>query len=330
MSNGGFGHKPVRGKNYRMPGAVMVTFTQVEDPRTGDKIDHFLDAARNPPNGAIIDYFLATVPETDISLAFFDSSGNEIRSFSSRDVEAEARTEAEKKAARKDKQPRIPREQGLNRWVWNLRYPDATKVEDDDAANEVVEGGIAGPQVPPGTYRVRLTVGDKTFEQEFDVRKDPRVSATDAELHEQFALLRQLHQRLSDTHAAVNQIRALRRRADDWSARSKDKPELEAVFKAARALVERLKPIEAELIQVEAKSRGDTLNFPVRLNGKLAALQAVVASADAAPTRSSTAVADELAMRLQRDLDQLSEVLATEVAYLNQSIENARLPPVGM
>ena len=328
--NSGFGHKAVAGKNYSMPGALMVTYTQVEDKRTGDKITQYLDAARNPPSGAIIDYFLASKPDDHISLTFLDSSGAEIRSFSSRNPEEEATTEEEKQAAKKKKEPRIPKEEGLNRWVWNLRYPDATKIDDDDTANELVESGIAGPQVPPGTYRVRLTVGDKTYEQDFEVRKDPRVDASDADLQTQFELLRQVHQRLSDTHQAVNQLRAIRRRAEDWASRAKDKPDLESVHKAATALIERLKPIEGELIQAEAKARSDTLNFPIRLNGKLASLTSMIASGDGAPTASAQGVFEDLSKRVQTQLDQLGEVLATEVAYLNQSIQNAKLPPVGV
>jgi photosystem II stability/assembly factor-like uncharacterized protein len=327
-TNSGFGHKPARGKNYRMPGAVMVTFTQQDDPRTGDKVDHYLDAARNPPDGAIIDYFLAEVPDIDITLGFFGSDGGEIRTFSSRDVEALAATEAEKAEARKNKQPRIPKVAGLNRWIWNLRYPDATKIDGDDVANELAEGGIPGPQVPPGTYRVRLTVGEQRYEQEFEVRRDPRLEATDADLQAEFELLRQVHQRLSETHAAVNQLRTVRRQAEDWVARSKRKPELEAVQHAAAALLERLVPIEGELIQAKAVSRDDTLGVPVKLNGKLASLTALIANGDGAPTTGAREVFDDLSRRVQVQLDLLSEVLATEVAFLNQSIANAGQLPV--
>jgi len=326
-TNSGFGHRAQKGKNYRMPGAVMVTYTQKEDPRTGDKIDHFLDAARNPPNGAIIDYVLSAVPEGDISLTFLDSDGKEIRTFSSRDVEAEAKTDEEKAAAKKNKQPRIPKEAGLNRWIWNLRYPDAVKIEDDDIANELVEGGVSGPRVPPGSYRVRLTVGDNAYEQEFQVLTDPRIAASDGDLRAQFELLQQVHRRLSDTHAAINQLRALRRQADAWRSRVGSDT---AVGKAAQALIDRLNPIEEELIQVKAVSRGDTLNFPVKLNGKLAALEGTIASGDGAPTASQRGVFEDLSQRVQTQLDQLSEVLATEVAFLNQSIENANLKPIGI
>jgi photosystem II stability/assembly factor-like uncharacterized protein len=329
MVNSGFGHRAVRGKNYRMPGAVMVTYTQKEDPRTGDKIDQYLDAARNPPDGAIIDYFLESKPDGDISLTFLEYDGREIRTFSSRDLEAEATTDQEKAEARKNKQPRIPKEAGLNRWVWNLRYPDATKIDNDEMANELIQSGIAGPQVPPGRYRVRLTVRERGYEQEFEVRKDSRVEATDADLLAQFELLQQVNRRLSDTHAAINQLRSVRRQAEDWSARAKPRSELESVYKAAQALLERIKPVESELIQVNAKTRGDTLNFPVMLNGKLAALEGAIASGDGAPTASARAVFDDLSQRVQTQLDQLAEVLATEVAFLNQSIQNAGLPAVG-
>jgi hypothetical protein len=102
------------------------------------------------------------------------------------------------------------------------------------------------------------------------------------------------------------------------------------VAKAALAVVERLKPIEAELIQVEAKSRGDSLGFPIRLNGKLAALAGLVGSADAAPTASSKQVFDDLSRRVQAQLDQLSETVVTEVGNLNEAIRNANLPTVGV
>jgi HPt (histidine-containing phosphotransfer) domain-containing protein len=184
--------------------------------------------------------------------------------------------------------------------------------------------------VPPGTYRVRLQVAEQTFEQEFEVRKDPRIAATDKDLRVQFDVLLQVRDRLSDTHKAINELRAVRRRAEDWLARARDKPELEAVASAAKGVIDRLKPIEAELIQVDAKSRGDTLNFPVRLNGKLASLAGNISSADAAPTTNACAVFDDLSRRVQAQLDQLSETIVTEVGNLNEAIRKADLPAVGV
>ena len=84
------------------------------------------------------------------------------------------------------------------------------------------------------------------------------------------------------------------------------------------------------MIQAEAKSRGDTLNFPVRLNGKLAALGGLIASGDGPPTSGHKAVFGELAQRVQAQLDQLSEAVVTEVGNLNEAIRNAGLPAVGV
>jgi hypothetical protein len=323
LSNSGFGSKPVPGNNYRMPGAVMVTFQQTEDPRTGEKITHYRDAAKNPPDGAIVWYVLKDKPAEDITLTFLGADGTEIRTFSSH----EPADEAERK---KQKDPRIPKEEGLNRFVWNLRYPDAARVEDDEAANELVEEGINGPVVAPGTYRVRLKVGDQQLEESFEVQRDPRVSASDADLQAQFDLLLRIRDKLSETHTAVNQIRALRRRAEDVQARAKDKPELEGVSSAAKAVIDALAPIEAELIQVKAKSRADTLNFPVRLNGKLAALAGVVNSADGPPIQSAVAVFGELCQRVEAQRAALQRVVETQVEALNQAIRAASLAPVGV
>jgi hypothetical protein len=305
-----------------MPGATMITYRQVEDPRTGEKITQLVDAAKNPPDGAIVSYVLPSKPDDDITLTFLYPDGTEIHSYSSH----EPANEEEKK---KQHDPRIPKEEGLNRFVWNLRYPDAVRIDDDEAANELVEEGIHGPVVAPGAYRVRLRAGSSTLEQSFDVAADPRISASTDDLRAQFELLLRIHEKVSETHAGINQLRRLRRRAEDFAARSRDVAGQEAVVAAAEAVVEALKPIEAELMQPQAKTRADTLNVPVRLNGKLAALVGVINSADGPPTASSVAVFNELSACVDAQLAALRAVVDNQVAALNAAIRQANLDPVG-
>jgi photosystem II stability/assembly factor-like uncharacterized protein len=329
MTNDGFGHKPTRGKNYRFTGPLIVAYRQVDDQRTGDKNDVYLDAGKNPPGGAIVHYFLDDKPEGDITLTFSQTDGTEIRTLSSRNPEDEPDEEKRKAEAKKPKEPRIPKEAGLNRFVWSLRGRDATRIEDDDFANEVVEGALSAPAVPPGLYRVELRVADQSYAQEFSVAKDPRVAASDADLQAQYELLRVLHDRLSATNKAINELRAIRRRAEDWAGRVRDKAEFEAIAQAAQAVIDRLKPIEEELIQVKWKAKGDELLFPARLNAKLAGLSSRVASADSAPTAAEQVLSAELSDRLQAQLDQLSETVVTEVANLNEAIRRSELGAVG-
>jgi hypothetical protein len=138
-------------------------------------------------------------------------------------------------------------------------------------------------------------------------------------LRAQFEMLLNVRDKLSAVHTALNQLRAVRRRSKDWIARAGDKPELARVVEAAQAVVDRLKPIEAELLQVEAKSRADQLNVPVKLNGKLAALAGTIGNGDGAPTRSQSQVFDEVAGRVDFQIGLLEETVATEVEALNRS-----------
>src|SRR5207244_9581648 len=90
-----------------------------------------------------------------------------------------------------------------------MRHPDAALVEDDPTW-ESAEATLAGPVSAPGQYRVRLEVGGERHEAAFEIRKDPRVSATQADLDAQFALRMRIRDKLTEVHDGSNGIRALR------------------------------------------------------------------------------------------------------------------------
>ena len=148
---------------------------------------------------------------------------------------------------------------------------------------------MKGAVAAPGTYSVRLDADGERNEARFEIRTDPRIRATQADLDAQFALRAKLRDLLDRDHKAVNRLREAR----------KD-PRTSAATKRA------LDAIEAQLMQPKAKSRQDTLNFGVRLNHRIAALIGAVGSADTVPTRQSielaTQLGDELA-KLEKRLD---------------------------
>jgi hypothetical protein len=217
---------------------------------------------------------------------------------------------------------RVPTETGLNTFVWNLRYPDAHKVAGDKSTEEM----LSGPVVPPGRYEARLTTGGQTHSASFEVRKDPRVAATQEDLEAQCALLLRIRDKLSETHDAVNNLRAVRSQAEQWERRAAPQVEAKAVRDGAAALKRALTEIEDALIQVKADS---PLSYPTRFNEKLAVLTSVVDSADAAPTRQAQAVYDDLARRIDEQLARLRAVMATDVAALNTLIRETNLPAIG-
>ena len=127
---------------------------------------------------------------------------------------------------------RAAAEKGLNRFVWDLRYPDATRFP----GMILWSGNTSGPQAAPGSYQVKLTVDGKTMAETFEVRKDPRVSTTQEEFQKQFDLLTKIRDKFSETSEAIIAIRDVRKQAQDYAARVKDQPNAQPIIDAAKAL----------------------------------------------------------------------------------------------
>ena len=146
-------------------------------------------ATPNPPVGAVIDYFLPENSNQPIRLDFIASGGTVVRSFSSN--EKPERPEATRYFAEAWLHPlqALPVRAGHNRFVWDLRMerPEATDYDYSIAAVKDADTAIIpqGIQVLPGTYTVRLTIGDKTYDQKLEIRQDPRSKASIADLQSQ-------------------------------------------------------------------------------------------------------------------------------------------------
>ena len=176
--------------------------------------------------------------------------------------------------------------QGLNRFVWDFRYPDAKTLP----GLIMWAGSVRGPAAPPGQYQVRLTVGDQTKTQPFSILRNPLGSATDEDLSAQFVLASQINGKVATANTAVLRIRDLKAQIADRIQKAND-PKIKA---AGDALTEKLTIVEGEIYQYRNRSNQDPLNYPIKLNNKLAALQGIVESGDFRPTDQSQAVFKEL------------------------------------
>jgi hypothetical protein len=316
----GYARQPVPGKSYMVAQGVPATYSETQSP-TGQTVRTFLDAGKNPPDGVIVTYYLQQKPEGEVSLSVLDGQGQLIKRSSSVAPNAQPASAAAK-------EPRLPTETGLNRFVWNLRYPDARGVPGD----VTTERSLTGPLAPPGTYQAQLSVGGQTYTAAFELCADPCVSATTADFAAQFSLLLRIRDKLSETHDAINRLRSIRQQVEEWIRRAEGVPDgpttAEALGQAAAGITEKLTAIEAELIQSLARVQQDQLNFPTRLNAKLAALTSVVASADGAPTRQAYEVFHDLATRIDQQLIRLQEVIDADVAAFNELIRASAIPAV--
>jgi hypothetical protein len=311
----------------------------------------------NPASGGVIYYTLAQ-PRQLVTIDFLDAKGAVIRTFTSQQdatvaadsvradsvrtarndslrraglppdttVRTEARGEeappGEEGPVRRPPPPRVANKAGLNMFAWNLRYPDPSVFE-----NMILwAGSIAGPVVLPGTYSVRLHMNGQTYMQPLTVVRDPRSTASNADLREQFDFLMRIREKTSQANDAVKTIRNVKAQLAD---RSKRMPaDKRAAFsQIATDLSNRLSSIEGEIYQVRNQSSQDPLNYPIKLNNKIAALSGVVGGADAKPTSQSYAVFNDLSAQLDRQLSTMRDALAGLPA-VNTTLTAAGLPAI--
>ncbi len=285
------------------------------------------DAGMNPPPGAMIYYRLAKEPAKgeEVTLEFLDASGDVVRKLSNKgEGESEGAGGGEEGFFRRGGATKIPARAGLNRFTWNLRGEDASRFK----GLVLWGGGLEGPQVVPGEYRVRLTVGGRTETQTLEVRGDPRLATTQAEYQARYDLLKKIRDKLTETHDAIQRIRDVRDQLKDAGDRALAATKDSTVAKAAKDLTKKLTAVEEALYQTKNRSRQDPLNFPIRLNNKLSALVGVVSSAYEKPTRQSVAVYDDVAGKIDAQLGTLKTLLEEDLAGFNDLVREKDVPAV--
>ena len=309
------GKKPAYGKNYQLSLGAEVTYVESKGP-DGGTVRRFLDAGQNPPDGVIVTFYLKDKPDKALTLSFLNADGSEIKTFSSGTSESSD-------ASGKD-EPRVRAEAGMNRFVWNMRYPSAHRV----AGDKTTEDRLSGPLAPPGTYQVRLTVNGRSHTQTLEIIKDPRVDATQADFEAQFGLLIKIRDKLSETHDSIRRLRSIRQQVEEWVQRAQGHSSAETVSTSAAALKKKLSAIEDELIQVDFKGSRDRLHLPVKLNSRLAELPAVVSSADFAPPRQTYDVFDDFSERIDRQLQGLQSVIEEDVSKFESLVHEMGIPAI--
>lgn len=273
------------------------------------------DAVRSVSRGVFVDYYLQR-DMPDVQIEFLDPQGQSIRTFTTKTPE----TPAGGRGGRGGGPARVTGNAGMNRFVWDMRYPNAR----DFPGMIFWAASVRGPIAPPGRYSVRLTAGGVTKTQEFEIRRNEAVPGiTDADLHEQFKLAKAINDRVSQANEAVIRIRAIKSQIEERSAKGSA-----AIKTAGAALAERLTTIEGEIYQYRLRSSQDPLNYPIRLNNKLAALQGVVESGDNRPTDQSYVVFKELSARLDVELERLAAVEKTDIPGFNKQLGAEKLPPI--
>ncbi|HEX2080520.1 MAG TPA: hypothetical protein VHG08_22645 [Longimicrobium sp.] len=291
------------------------------------------DVTRGVDPGAII-YYTLPAPARRLTVEILDAQGNVIRSFANdtrpdsvrnaaRGAGGGGEDEGEGEGGGRGRAQRFaPNQQGMNRFGWNLRYPGPTSFP---GMILWAADTAAGPRALPGTYTVRLTADGQVQRQAFTVRTDPRLQGvSQADLQRRFDFAMRIRNRASEANDAVLLIRGVRQQVQERLGRTQDA----GVRQAGDSLLARMAVIEERLYQVRNQSNQDPLNYPIRLNNKLAALMSHVEEAESAPTEQAYQVFQELSGQLDRELAALDAVWTQDLGAFNRLLRANRLPPV--
>jgi photosystem II stability/assembly factor-like uncharacterized protein len=307
----------------RIPFSFAITFgigggiATTERPDGIREREH-LDVGENPPNGAIVYYWLDDSAPGPLTLTFSDAAGKAIVTLRSDD---DTLPVARRPGTRR----------GLNRFVWDMRYPGPARIDaslapprDKPLANEPEP--MSGPTAVPGDYRVELTIGSESHAASFMIVKDPRLSTTPDDYARQFALLQQLYDKLSTLNGSVNRIRRIKRQLGILAERL-DERHAELAGKVTSA-VERMTAIEAVLVDVNRETPRDILRHPAGLNDTLVDMISTASMADMAPTSSAEAVSRETMTRVDAEIAKLDAMIGGELANVNRMAAECALAHV--
>jgi photosystem II stability/assembly factor-like uncharacterized protein len=284
---------------------------------------------QNPPDGAIINYYLKTDAATPVVLEIYDSTNKLVRRFSSADNPTPVNEKDLRVPMYWVRPPRVlPARAGMQRFVWDLHYP-LPRVDEYDypiSANYMdTPPTPQGPEVMPGNYTLKLTVNGQTYTQPLTVVIDPRVTTPIEGLQQQFALSMQAYDEINQSHAMLEQIRAVKARLKELRARG-------VTGDMAKSLDEfenQLNTFEGTNPETRRGAGGSTMNF-TNLSSSLVSLLEVLQSADVAPTTQTIATAQELQQKFMDVAARWNEVKAKNIPTLNERLKRANLPALSL
>jgi hypothetical protein len=213
----------------------------------------------------------------------------------------------------------------MNQFIWDMNYPPGEKTDGMILWN----GGIGSAKAAPGKYQAKFTMGKDSVWVPFVIKPNPNYAITEADYDAQLAFLLQVRDKFNQVQNSIKDIRTVRGQITDFTSRIEGENTKE-IKKMADSIQKQLTSIEEALYQTKSKSGQDVLNFPIRINDKLAGLYGVAASGQNAPSKQAREAYADLAGQADVQIDKLKKVISTDVATLNKMINEKQLPVIGI
>jgi len=258
------------------------------------------NAGKNHHNGVKVFYNINQSLINDsaaVSLEFFDSNKKLIKRFSS-----------------DDKKNKLVLNGKKNSFVWNMRYDDAKGFD----GLIMWAASLRGPKAAPGEYYVKLNVDKESMETNFTILKDPRSMSSNNDLKEQFDFLISIRDKINTIHKSIEEIRSTRNQLNNLKDKlDENHTEINGMIDEINTKISK---IEKNLYQTKNRSGQDPLNFPIRLNNKLAHLTSVASVGNYKPTDQMYNVRDELLILIDKELESWKSIKSTDLERLNTTI----------
>jgi hypothetical protein len=285
-------------------------------------------SAKNPPNGAVIDYYLGANVSGVVTLEIADSKGQTIARFNSDDP-VPATDPRYPDPPVWERKPRVlSAEPGHHRFLWDMQYPQvpglSTGPDDMLATPHDTPQVSTAPWVMPGEYTVKLTANGKTLTEPLKVEMDPRVKTPVADLEQQFTVAKRMYDDLMKATAALHEISVLR---EQLKAR-KGQP---AVEQAGPTIDSKLDAIAGPEHGGRGFGRGPA--GPATLGSvrmQVARLEHSIEAADAAPTAAQSEATGIAEKPLDGLIEQWEKVKATDVKALNAELKKQHLAVIDL
>ncbi len=205
---------------------------------------------------------------------------------------------------------------------WDLRYPDGVEVD----GMILWWAGAGGPMALPGWYEVRLAHGADVQSRIFEIKADPRVTASREDMAAQFDFMKSVQDKTSEAHQAIIDLRNVRDQLESFQGHV---PKTDTLLREeGRAIIKRLTEVEEALYQTKNRSRQDPLNYPIRLTNKLAHLNSLTGIGSNRPTAAAYAVRDELTALIDEQLAVYRAIVNEVIPSYNHMVRERNVPVI--
>ncbi|MGB5172664.1 MAG: glycosyl hydrolase, partial [Eudoraea sp.] len=266
-----------------------------------------LIAGENHPNGVVTHFYLKDLNKKDtIALTYLTKTGDTLAGFMNYSEKKERKLEVK---------------EGGNTHVWDTRGKGAEELE----GMILWSANLNGAKAVPGSYQVTLNVNGEQMTQAFTILPDPRAEVSVEEMQEQYDFIEEINSTVDKAHQSIKRIRKINSQLDAFTKQYGDNPKTKELVKKANEMKEGFEEIEKALYQTQNRSPQDPLNFPIRLNNKLAHLNNLVAKDDFPPTQQDIAVKEELTTEVNKQLASFDAMLDKEVYEFNKDFNTLNL-----